>query len=266
MQSKRISFSIAGRPIGDNQPTFIIAEAASTHDGKLNQAYELIDIAVAAGADAVKFQIYSAETISVDTKNPISRIKNPKTGEETNLYQLYKRLQAPRGWTPKLAKRAKENGIIYLSTPFDYQAVEELEEVEVAAYKIANFEITDTPFINHIARKKKPIILSAGMCYLGEIEEAVATIEGTGNYQIAILHTILGEGYPSKPEEANLRMIETMRQAFAYPIGLSDHTMSLTIPAVAVAVGARIIEKHFTVSRKLKSYDHSFSLEPDELK
>lgn len=267
MISKNSQIFIGQRKIGDNSSTFIIAEAASTHDRNLQQAFKLIDIAYEAGADAVKFQIFSADTLSSNIQHSLFNDLKKKSKEKIkNLFQLYKQLQAPRDWTPQLAQYTIRKGLIFLSTPFDYQAVEELEAAKIIAYKISNFDITDLPFLSYIAKKGKPIILSAGMCTLGEIEEAVATIEKEDNHQIIILHCILGKQYPSQPEEANLRSINTLNQAFPYPVGLSDHTLSIALPSVAVALGACVIEKHFTLSRSLQSFDHKFSLEPQELK
>jgi pseudaminic acid synthase len=252
---------IANKVIGEGKSCFVIAEAGSNHDGKLKQAKQLIDIAADSGADAVKFQTFQADKIVAGTKDEIVNIDI--AGAKT-LYELYKKAELPREWLGKLADYAQGKGVILLSTPFDEEAVDDLDELGVPAFKVASFELTHLPLLKHIARKGKTVILSTAMASLGEIEEAIATISGEGNKQIILLHC--GVGYPLRVEDVNLAAMDTLRQAFPYPVGYSDHTMGITVPIAAVALGAKVIEKHFTLSRNLPGPDHPFALEPHELK
>lgn len=255
-------FNIGDKKIGDDYPVFIIAEAGSNHNRELNQAKKLIEIAAEAEADAVKFQTYSAETLySKKTPNP-DYLKGKK--EQKSIWELIKDIELPRAWQGELADYSRSHNLVFMSTPFDYKAINELEEINVPAYKIASFEIVDLPFLKEIAKTKKPIILSTGMASLGDIEDAIKTIKEIGDNGIALLHC--GINYPPPIEDLNLRAIQTLKQAFQVPVGYSDHTMSITIPAVCVALGACIIEKHYTLDRTLKGPDHKFALEPDELK
>lgn len=251
--------------IGDDQPCFIIAEAGSNHNRKLQQAYKLIDIAKEAGADAVKFQTYSAEKL-YSRKTPmmsyVKRNKLVKPGE--TIWDLIKKIEMPREWHSKLTAHCKKRKIMFLSTPFDLQAVDELEEVGCPAYKIASYEITHFPLLEKCAKTGKPIILSTGMADLSDIEAALQVIYKTGNHQVALLHCAIN--YPPNFQDLHLRAMETMRKAFNVPIGFSDHTMGVSADIAAVALGAKVIEKHFTISRKLKGPDHPFAVEPDELK
>ncbi len=251
--------------IGGNNPCFIIAEAGSNHNRDFNNAKKLIDVAVEAGADAVKFQIFSAEAI-YSKKTPMAsylKKENLAKGNES-LWDLIKRIEIPRGWTPELMAYCREKGIMFLSTPFDLKAVDELEAAGVDAYKVASFEITHLPMLRKISATGKPIILSTGMASLEDIEVAMAAIKEGGNSEVALLHCAIA--YPPRYEDINLRAMDTMKQAFQVPIGFSDHTMGHVTDVAAVARGACIIEKHFTLSRKQEGPDHPFSLEPHELK
>ena len=240
---------IGDRWVGEGEPTFVIAEVGANHDEKLGQARELIDIASDSGADAVKFQIFSAEKLY---------------SEKTPQFAVLKANELPREWVGELVEYAKKRGIIFLATPFDKEAVDQLYETGISAYKWASFEIVDLPLLKYAASKGKPMLLSTGMCNLVDIQEAVDTVYSTGNKDIILLHcTCL---YPTKPNQVNLRMMDTIRNAFHLPVGLSDHTLGITIPIAAVTRGACVIEKHFTLSRKLKGPDHPFALEPEELK
>lgn len=256
---------LGGRWIGEGEPCFIIAEAGSNHDGKLEQAKQLIDIAVEAGADAVKFQTYSAEEL-YSSKTPTMKYlkRNKLIRKDESVWDLIKKIEMPREWHKPLANYCEEKKIIFLSTPFDLKAVDQLEEVGMAACKIASFEITHLPLLEYVAKKEKPIILSTGMADLGDIELALDTIYKQGNRNVILLHCAVG--YPPKYEELNLRAMQTMRQAFQLPVGFSDHILGITSDIAAIALGACVIEKHFTISRKLKGPDHSFALEPNELK
>lgn len=245
------NIKIANRAIGDGEPCFIIAEAASNHDRKLNQAKELIDIAHESGADAVKFQLYSAEKL---------------LSEKSPHFTMIKENELPRDWLPELAQYAKSKGILFLATPFDKEAVDLLYEIGVPAYKWSSQEIVDLPLLKYAASKGKPMIISTGVCNLADIQEALDIVYSVGNEDIVLLHCTSLFKYPVKPHQVNLRMMDTIRDAFHLPVGLSDHTLSIFIAAAAVGRGACVIEKHFTLSRNLEGPDHYFSLEPDELK
>jgi len=255
---------IKNRLVGNSEPCFIIAEAGSNHNRKLDQAFKLIDIAVEAGADAVKFQTYSAEKIYSKKTPKMSYLKKDNlTREKESVWDLVKRIEMPREWHKDLADYCTEKGVVFLSTPFDLKAVDELEKF-VSAYKIASFEITHLPLLEYVAKKRKPIILSTGVADLSDIELALDTIYGQGNKDVILLHCAIN--YPPKYDDLNLRSIQTMRQAFQLPIGFSDHTLGITSDIAAVALGACVIEKHFTLDRTLPGPDHPFALEPDELK
>lgn len=254
--------TIGKRTVGENYPTFIIAEAGSNHNRDLNQAKKLIEIAAEAEADAVKFQTYSAETLY--SKKTVTPDYLKGKIKQESIWHLIKDIELPREWQGELADYSRSHGLIFLSTPFDYQAVDELEELKVIAYKVASFEIGDLPFLKKIATTKKPIILSTGMASMGDIEDAINVIRGIGDNDIALLHCAIN--YPPPVEDLNLRVLKTLNQAFQVPVGFSDHTMSIYIPSICVALGACIIEKHFTINRSLEGPDHKFALEPKELK
>lgn len=255
-------FLIGNKKIGENNPVFIIAEAGSNHNKKLNLAKKLIEIAAEAEADCVKFQTFSAETLySKKTPTP-DYLKNKMI--QNTVWDLIKDLELPREWQEELADYSRSHGLIFLSTPFDYEAIQQLEHLNMEAYKIASFEIVDLPFLKRIAETGKPVILSSGMANLGDIEDALAVLNQGNCNNTALLHC--GINYPPLFEDLNLKAIQTLKQAFQLPVGYSDHTMSISIPSVCVALGACIIEKHFTLSRSLKGPDHKFALEPRELK
>ena len=255
--NKRVK--IGQRWIGDGEPTFIIAEIGSNHDRKLSQAKELIDAAVDVGVDAVKFQIFRAETLYSQKTPKFSYLKSDKS-----TYDILQEIELPPEWLAELAEYSRNKGVIFLASPFDREAIDQLYDIGVPAYKWASFEIVDLPLLKYAAGKRKPMLLSTGMCNLADIQQAVDTVYATGNEDIILLHcTSL---YPTQPEQVNLRMMDTIKKVFQLPVGLSDHTLGITIPIAAVARGACVIEKHFTLSRKLKGPDHPFALEPDELK
>jgi len=258
-----LELKISTKIIGPNHPCFIIAEAGSNHDRDLGQAKRLIDTAVEAGADAVKFQTFTADKIAANTSHEIMKLGNEYEGVPT-LYELYKGLELPREWQAELMEYAVRKGIIFLTTPFDYDAVEQMEELDVPAYKIASFELVDLPFLNYIGKKGKPVILSTGMASLGEIEEALQTVYAAGNKQVALLHC--GISYPMPLPDVNLAVMDTLNMAFQVPVGYSDHSLGITVPIAAAARGAMVIEKHFTIDKSLKGPDHKFALNPDELK
>lgn len=254
-------FSLGGKLVGPGRPCFVIAEAGANHDRDLGQAKELIDAAAEAGADAVKFQTYTGKTL-YSRKTPAFTYLKSMT--KKNIVDLLEDISLPREWQKKLSDHARKKGILFFSSPFDFQAVAELAALNVPALKIASFELVDLELIAACAKTKIPVILSTGMAKLGEIEEALETITAQGNACAALLHcTSL---YPAPAKLTNLRAMDTMSQAFRIPVGLSDHTTGITVPIAAAARGACLIEKHYTLSRKLKGPDHPFAIEPGELK
>lgn len=261
----REKIKIGDRFIGEECDCFIIAEAGSNHDKKLDQAFRLIDVAKEAGADAVKFQTFSANTLySKKTPKPTYLQDKSLSAENESLWDVVKKLEMPREWHGKLKKYCDKAGLIFLSTPFDLKAVDELEDTSVLAYKIASFEINHLPLIKKVGQTGKPLILSTGMADMEDIKIALNTFYSTGNKEIALLHCAIN--YPPKYEDLNLNAMKTIRETFKVPIGFSDHTLGITSAIAAVALGACIIEKHFTLDRKLKGPDHPFALEPRELK
>jgi len=255
---------IETRRIGRKFPVYIIAELSGNHQQDFSQAVKLIKTAAEVGADAVKLQTYTPDTLTIDCHNEYFQIGQGTLWEGRNLYDLYGEAYTPWEWQPQLKRIANELGLALFSTPFDFSAVDFLEEMGVPAYKIASFEIVDIPLIRRIARTGKPIIMSTGMATLAEIDEAVQAIHDEGNNQLALLKCT--SAYPAPPEEMNLRTIPHLAEAFGVPVGLSDHTLGITVPVTAVALGARIIEKHFTLSREAGGPDAAFSLEPREFK
>jgi N-acetylneuraminate synthase/N,N'-diacetyllegionaminate synthase len=237
---------------------FIIAEIGSNHNGDILIAKKMIDVACDAGADAVKFQFFKAEKIAADTKDPTAKIK-----DGLSLQQFYQTCETPRSWISELVTYCRKKNIVFFATPFDYEAVDLLEQECVELYKVASFEIVDLLLLNKIARTQKPIILSTGMADLEDIQDALTTIYSQGNSNVILLHC--GINYPAPFDEVNLRAMDTIKEKFKVPVGYSDHTQGITVPIAAVARGAQVIEKHFTLSRRMEGPDHSFALEPDEL-
>ncbi|MDR3255887.1 MAG: N-acetylneuraminate synthase family protein [Synergistaceae bacterium] len=237
--------------------TFIIAEIGSNHNRSLPLAKEMIDVAAEAGADAAKFQIYSAPSL-------YSARDDERLGYDGgNVSKLIESVETPREWLPELADYCREKGMIFFAAPFDMAAVDELDAVS-ELFKVASFEIVDLSLIRGVASKGKPIIIATGLADMGEIEDALAACRELGNENIALLQC--ASCYPSPASIMNLRSMETMRRAFGLPVGLSDHTLGIHISVAAVAMGASIIEKHFTMDRKMKGPDHSFAIEPQELR
>lgn len=246
---------IGNKFIGDGEPCFIIAEAGSNHNRNLGLAKRLIDEAAKAEADAVKFQTFTARDLYADL--PEMRVNGRKKWEYISRYEL------PYEWHKELYQYAKKRSVCFLSTPFDEKAADLLQKIGVELFKVSSFELTNFPFLEYVAGKKRPMILSTGMANLREIKEATQVIREKGKTQFAILHC--GSSYPLDFNDVNLRAIGTLKKKFDVPTGYSDHTLGIEVPIAAVALGANIIEKHFTMSRSYEGPDHKFSIEPGEL-
>ena len=254
-------FSIAGRPIGPEHAPYVIAELSGNHNGDLGRALALVDAAAATGADAVKLQTYTADTITLDVDRPEFRIEGgPWDGR--HLHDLYAEASTPWDWHAALFERARGHGLHCFSSPFDPTAVDFLETLDAPAYKIASFELVDTPLIRKAAATGKPLIMSTGIADWGEIERACAAAREGGADGMALLHCI--SAYPAAPETMRLGTIPALAAAFGAPIGLSDHTLGSAVAVAAVARGACIVEKHITLARADGGPDAAFSLEPDE--
>lgn len=256
-------FTIGDRAIGMDQPVYVVAELSANHNHDLGQAIRLIQAAKEAGADAVKLQTYTPDTITLRSDREYFQIRGTIWDGRT-LHELYGEAYMPWEWQPKLKQVADALAIGFFSSAFDSTSVDFLESMGVPAYKVASCELVDVPLLQRIARTGKPLILSAGMATIEEIEEAVRTARQAGAGQIALLKC--SSAYPAPPAEMNLRTIAELARRFDVPVGLSDHTMDIVVPVVAVALGACIIEKHFTLSRSSKGPDSAFSLEPAEFK
>lgn len=253
---------INGRPIGPGHPCYIIAEMSANHGGDFDNAVEIVRAAHKAGADAIKLQTYTADTITLNCDNPHFQIKQGTIWDGQILHDLYQQAYTPWEWHPKLKELADELKLDFFSSPFDSTAVDFLESLEVPAYKIASFEANDTGLLRRVAATGKPVIFSTGMATLQEIELSLKTLRDAGADQISMLKCT--SAYPADAADMNLRTIDEMRTRFGIPIGLSDHSMGIEVPVAATALGATIIEKHFTLSRSNPSADSKFSLEPAE--
>lgn len=258
------TIKIADRKIGGSNPAFIVAELSANHLKRYDLAVKTIEAAAEAGADAIKLQTYTPDTMTINCDSEYFRIKQGTLWDGKTLYELYKEAYTPWEWQPKLKKIAEDLGLIFFSTPFDKTAVDFLEEMDVPAYKIASFEITDIPLIEYVASKGKPVIISTGIATLCDIEEAVTACKRAENEQIALLKCT--SAYPAPLEEINLRTIPHMAETFKTVVGLSDHTIGIYVSIAAVALGAKIIERHLILDRKLGGPDAAFSLEPEEFK
>ncbi len=254
---------IKGRSIGPGHPVYIIAEMSANHQQSFDHAVRILEAAKEAGADAVKLQTYTPDTLTIRCGSDHFKIKGT-IWENRTLYDLYSEAYMPWDWQPRLKEAADRLGLDLFSTPFDSTAVDFLEAMGTPAFKIASFESVDLPLLRRVARTGKPVILSTGMATLAEIDEAVRTLTDAGGAQIALLKCT--SAYPAPPEEMNLRTIPHLLETFGFPVGLSDHTLGTAVPVAAVSVGACLIEKHFTLSRSMPGPDSAFSLEPRELR
>ncbi|MEE9288440.1 MAG: pseudaminic acid synthase [Bacteroidota bacterium] len=255
---------IGNRLVGESQPTFVVAELSANHGQEFDEAVRLVKAAKESGADAVKLQTYTPDTLTIQSEKEHFRISGGTLWDGRTLYELYGEAYMPWEWQPKLKDIAEDLGMDLFSSAFDPSAVDFLEEMGVPAYKVASFELVDIPLIEYIARTGKPMIMSTGMATLSEIDEAVRAAKKEGATQIALLKCT--SAYPAPPEEMNLRAIPHLEEAFGVPTGLSDHTLGIAVPVAAVALGACIVEKHFTLSRDVPGPDSAFSLEPQEFK
>jgi N-acetylneuraminate synthase len=241
-----------------SEGTFVIAEAGSNHNGDLDTAKELIDVAAEAGADAVKFQTFRAEDLYVQDSGEADYLD-----DDRSIYEIIESMEMPYDWIPKLRDYCEDAGVLFMSTPFDERSADELEEY-VPAYKIASYTMSHHPFLRHVASKDKPIVMSTGAHELDEVRESVEVLRDAGADDIILLHCVAS--YPAPPESANVRAVEMLRDEFSVPTGLSDHTLNpVTAPSAAVALGASVVEKHFTLDKSMEGPDHEFALEPDEL-
>ncbi len=258
------TITINRRVIGPGHPTYMVAEMSANHNQDFDQAVAIIKAAKEAGADAIKLQTYTPDTLTIDCANEYFQIGKGTIWEGKNLYQLYGEAYTPWDWQAQLKAEAEALGMDCFSSPFDPTSVDFLETINVACYKIASFELVDLPLIRKVASTGKPIIMSTGMATLAEIEEALNTARAAGCTQLALLKC--NSGYPAPPDDMNLRTIPHLSDAFGVPAGLSDHTLEVAVPVAAVTLGACIIEKHFTLSRAEPGPDSAFSLEPQEFR
>lgn len=253
---KRISLN--GREVGEGEPTFVIAEAGSNHNVDLDIAKELIDAAAKAGADAVKFQTFRAKNLYVEESGEADYLN-----DDRSLYDIIESLEMPYDWIPELHDYCRENGLYFMSTPFDRRSAEELKEY-LPAFKIASYTLSHHPFLEELADMGKPLMLSTGAHDLDEVTEAVDALRDHGMEDIVLLQCVAA--YPTPLQSINVKVVETLREEFGTLTGLSDHTQDpVTAPAAAVAIGASVVEKHFTLDREMEGPDHVFALEPDEL-
>ena len=258
------TIKIGNHIIDNDSKTFVIAEMSANHNMNFDRAVEIMKAAKDAGADAIKIQTYTADTITLDCDDPCFQITQGTLWDGTTLHKLYEKAYTPWDWQPKLQKIAGDLGLEFFSSPFDLSAVDFLEEMSVPAYKIASFEINDIPMIRKIARLHKPMIFATGIAHLADIELAVQTCKEEGNEQVILLKCT--SAYPAPYEDVNLRTIPSLASTFDYIAGLSDHTMGSAVAGAAVALGAKVIEKHLTLRRADGGADSAFSMEPEEFK
>lgn len=257
-------FSVASRRIGQDARPFVIAEMSGNHNQSLDRALAIVDAASAAGAHALKLQTYTADTMTIDVSTGEFFISDPESlWKGTSLYKLYQQAYTPWEWHKPIFERARKHGIMPFSTPFDETAVDFLEELGVECYKIASFENTDVPLLRRVAKTGKPIVISTGMASAAELAETVATVREAGCRELVLLKCT--STYPATPETTNIRTIPHLRELFGCEVGISDHTMGIGVAVAAVALGATVIEKHFTLRRSDGGVDSAFSLEPEEM-
>jgi len=255
--------SINSQADRDNKPALVIAEISANHGGSFDKAIALIKAAKECGADAVKFQAYTAETMTINVDNKYFQIEHPKWGGQT-LYELYQKACTPWAWFGELKKTADDAGIEFLCTAFDKTSVDMLEELNIKTHKIASFELVDLPLIEYVAKTKKPLIMSTGMSSVCEIQDAVSVARKAGATDITLLKCI--SSYPAEPEDMNLVTIPHMKALFDCPVGFSDHSLGIGASVCAVTLGAAVIEKHFILSREEETPDSFFSIVPKELR
>ncbi len=256
------AFEIGGRPVGEGAPCFFIAEAGVNHNGELSKARDLIDGAMAASVDAVKFQTFSAARIALADAPKAAYQLDAEKKHESQL-QMLRRLELSRQDHKRLIAHCRDRRMMFLSSPFDQESADLLEELDVPAFKIPSGELTNTAFLAHVARKGRAMIVSTGMASMTEVETAVRTIADNGDPPLALLHCV--SAYPASPADCNLKAMDTLRAAFGVPVGWSDHTKGVEVTLAAVARGADIVEKHFTLSRALPGPDHQASMEIPEM-
>lgn len=260
--SSRREIEVAGRRIGPGHPCFVIAEAGVNHNGDIGVAHRLIDVAAEAGADAVKFQTFAADRLAT-ADAPKAEYQKATTGADESQLEMLRRLELKPEQHFELLRHAAERGLIFLSTPFEETSADLLETLGIAAFKVPSGEVTNTPFLIHLARKGRPLLLSTGMSTLEEVDGAVRAVRENGDPPLALLHCV--SCYPAAAADCNLRALETLRRNFGVPVGFSDHTLGTHVSTAAVALGANLIERHFTLDRTLPGPDHRASSEPAEL-
>ncbi|MBM5799084.1 MAG: pseudaminic acid synthase, partial [Cyanobacteria bacterium K_Offshore_0m_m2_072] len=258
-----MTIEIAGRPVGPDRPPLVIAEMSGNHNQSLERAFELVDAAAAAGAQALKLQTYTADTITLNVRGGDFEIRDQGSlWTSQNLHDLYAKAYTPWEWHGPIMERARQHGLLCFSSPFDESAVDFLEELDVPAYKIASFENNHLPLIRRAATTGKPLIISTGMASLADLDQAVTTAREAGCRDLVLLKCT--STYPATPANTNIRTIPHLRDLFGCEVGLSDHTMGVGVSVAAVALGASVIEKHFTLARADGGVDAAFSLEPAE--
>ena len=259
-----MEFKIGNKTLSINNPTYFIAELSCNHNGSLDEALKVVHLAKESGADAVKTQTYTGDSITLKCDNEYFKLKNTSWDDKNTLWELFDEAHTPWEWNKIIKEETEKLGMDFLSSPFDETAVDHLEELNVTAYKVASMEIIDIPLLKKVAQTKKPVIVSTGMASLSEIEEAVKTLKQYGTTDILLLKCT--SAYPADPKDANLKTIKHLSDTFGVLTGLSDHTLGITVPVTAYALGARLVEKHFISDRKIGGPDSSFSLEPHEFK
>jgi len=251
--------------ISQDDPPFIIAEMSGNHNQSIERALQIVDAAASAGAHAIKIQTYTADTMTIDCDLDLFKINEKDSlWKGYTLYKLYEEAHTPWDWHPKIFDRCREKGILCFSTPFDDTAVDYLEKYDLPCYKIASFENTDIPLLKKVAKTGKPVLMSCGMASREELEESVQVLRTNGCDQIILLKCT--SSYPANPKDSNINTIPAMSELFNCHVGLSDHTRGIAVPVASIALGARVIEKHFTLDRSAGGVDSAFSLEPSELK